>query len=791
MKRASFTAALILCGSLLVFWIFPALILPAILFGVLSGGVVLGFFLKKRSRILRDLLFSSVCILLSGIFSLAPITGFYSARETCPGRIERVTAVLTEDPVLWNGLYTYTARTALGEPFSQKFTFTSASRYGSAGDRISAEFLFSLPAKDRFLTDLSDGIVLEGELVSPEEEIYCSEGGFSFVSVSASVRRWVYKTLLRNVKGGEAGFMTAVLTGDKSVLSSDHYEVLQDTGMLHIVAVSGLHVSVFVSFVLLFLRKIRWLRLRLLLSLLSLGVILLFAGFTPSVCRAVIMNAVIFSADWFAVGTDPLNRLGIAGVGILLVSPWAAWSLSFQLSFLAALGIILLASPIHGTLVQWLFLRCSVICGSVLDSAVSLFAVSVASFSLTLPLLWIRMNSYSVWSLFLSPVVLPVLEACFSLCLVLLVFSLISGPPFLLLLLGRIVRYGVIYMTYLSSLAVSVMDVVDSVPDSLKWVVAGVCLVLAGLLFFLPSEKGSKRKKKQAVKRGTSLILLAIALLTAYQASESLSTGIFEGEVAPGKGVVQTAFLDVGQGNCFVSLFEDEACVVDCGGTKKAGLVAADYLTSAGFDTVKFVLISHLHDDHANGLSDLCEEKEIQEIIIPFTEGDAALYAEIVALAAEEGATLTVLEEDTQRTLGSATVRMLTAHLDPTSDDQNENSIVGLLEYGNYRALFTGDITSRAEKRLVEAYGNGLDCDVLSVPHHGSKSSSCDDFLKAVSPLYSVISVGEGNNYGHPTEEAMKRLSEVKSQIYRTDEDSTVTVRSDGEKMEVLPANEP
>ena len=330
---------------------------------------------------------------------------------------------------------------------------------------------------------------------------------------------------------------------------------------------------------------------------------------------------------------------------------------------------------------------------------------------------------------------------------------------------------------------------VESVPNALKWLIAGVFLILAGLLYFLPIKKTSK-KNRRMIKRGFALVLLIISLLTVYQASESLSSRLSVGEAAPATGVLQTAFLDVGQGNCVVSILNEEAYVVDCGGTKKAGIVASDYLTAAGIETVKFVLISHLHDDHANGLKDLCAEKEVLEIIIPYTEGDAGLYAQIVTLAAEEDATLTVVEEDTRRTLGGSTLHLLSKHLDPTSDDQNENSIVGISEYGNYRGMFTGDITSRAEKRLVSAYGSALNCDVLSVPHHGSKSSSCDSFLVACSPIYAVVSVGSKNSYGHPTQEALGRLSKVGAIILRTDESSTVTVRTDGEKMEVLSANE-
>lgn len=791
MKHASFTAAASLCGGAIFFWFFPKTFLPVLLLIFLLASIFLVFFLVYRSIWLRDIFFTLCCLIVSTLLLWSPVTNYYDTAENYNEKTVTATVTLTEDPVLTSGgTYLYVARPEK-EPFKQKIVFFSSMHYGNAGDSLTATFTFSKPQDEYVLENLSEGIVLSAYLETSPDEVKVTEGEHSFYALSGKVRRFVSTTFLRYVGGDEGGFMTAVLTGNKRALAADDYSVLRQTGMLHIVAVSGLHVSVFVSFVLFFLQKMRDLRLRVILSVLSLGIVLLFSGFTPSVCRAVIMNLIVFGGEWFTAQTDSLNRLGISAVLILLAAPYTVLSLSFQLSFSATLGILLLSEPFIQAVIQWLFVRCHVICGKVLRNLISIFCVSLGAFIFTIPLLWLRMDSYSTWSLYLSPVILPVLQISFSMALMLLVLSFFSFLSGACKGLGLLIRFGVNFMTYLASWSASIMDMVETVPNALKWVVAVVALILAGLLFFMPSGKTTpRRKKKQRIRQGLSLVLLAVALLTAYQASESIFSKVTVGEVAPAEGVIQTAFLDVGQGNCFVTLFDNEAYVVDCGGTKEPGIVAADYLTSAGIDTVQFVLISHLHDDHANGLSDLCAEKEILEIIIPYTEGDAGLYAEITALAAEEGATLTVIEEDTQRTLGNSTLRLLTKHLDPTSDDQNENSIVGLCEYGNYRAMFTGDITSKAEKRMVSAYGNALKCDVLSVPHHGSKSSSCDAFLKACSPLYAVISVGAKNSYGHPTEEAISRISNVGATLLRTDILSTVTIRSDGTTMEVLSVHE-
>lgn len=791
MKRASFSAALIFCGAAIFGWIFPKVLLPLGVTALLLGIVFLILFLIFRTVLLRDLLFCAVSLVLSVTVLWFPITDYYDTVELYDDVTVTATVTLTEDPVLSSsGVYRYTVRPSR-ELFSQKFIFFSSVYYTDGGGSIRGTFTFSRPEEEYAFSSLSDGVALTAVLETSEEEIEVTDPRFSFDTVSEKVRRYVHRTCLEFLGKDNGGFMAAALTGDKDLLSPKAYGALSQTGMLHIVAVSGLHVSIFVSFVLFFLQKVRRLRLRLALSILSLLVIFLFAGFTPSVCRAVIMNGVLFLHQGISIGSDPFNRLGISAIVILLVSPYAVWSLSFQLSFAAALGILLFAKAFQQGITQWLFVSLHLICGSVLRSVVSLFSVSLSAFVLTLPILWIRLNSYSVWSILLSFTVLPVLEVCFFGVLILLILNLFSFQEPLCGFLGAILRYGVTYMTNLTMFASSLMGSAENLSPLLKWVIGGVLLIAAVVLFFFPSKKtNSKRKKKHMIRRGIALVLLAVSLLTAYQAADHFGESVGEGEVAPQEGVLQTAFLDVGQGNCFVSVLDGEAYVVDCGGTKKAGFVASDYLTSVGVETVRFVLISHLHDDHANGLEDLCAEKTILEIIIPFTEGDASLYAKITSLAATEGAKLTVLESDAKQTLGGSTLHMFTKHLDPTSDDQNENSIVGVCEYGNYRVMFTGDITSAAEKRLVSAYGSDLDCDVLSVPHHGSKGSSCKEFLRATSPVYAVVSVGAKNSYGHPTKEALQRIANQGAESLRTDELSTIVIRSDGKMMEVVSPHE-
>lgn len=790
MKRASFAAALILSLSALVYWLAPRAIVPV---GIVVSVLCVAFFvlfLRRRSLLARDLLFYAVCALLSALILYFPVTDFHQTRLDYMERTVSMTVELTKDPTMnGDGTFRYVARPTDGS-FSDKFCFFSSAHFGRAGTQLHAQFSFFLPDRDSYLTNLSQGIVLKGVLCTPISEVEVTPASRGFAYAVSVTREYVHKTLVRHVGVREGGFMTSVLTGEKSHLTPDEYQALSETGMLHIVAVSGLHVAIFMSFALFFLEKVHKYRLQFVLSLLALVSIFFFSGFSASVCRAVVMTAIALFGETFFRVSCPFNRLGIAAIVVLLIQPHAILSPSFHLSFFATAGIILFSRPLGKYFVQRLFVRHSVICGGVLHNLVYLFAVSASSFIFVLPLSMFFFDQLTVLSLLLSPLLIPILEACFALSLMVLILSPIPILGTVCPLLGILIEFGVRFMVFLTSAFADLIGAVQGVSPLVIGIIVAVLLIASVFLFFLPAFRDkTKRGTKKKIRNGVLLAGLAVLLLVAYQAANR--AGVAVGRVAPGDGVLQTAFLSVGQGNCAVSVMDGEACVVDCGGTEEPGLVAAEYLTDLGIDTVEFVLISHLHSDHMNGLSDLCEEKQILEIIIPYTEGDAGAYARIVALAAEEEATLTVLREDTTRTLGSSTLRLLTKHLDPESDDQNENSIVALAECGDYRALFTGDITEDAERRLINAYGAGLRCDVLSVPHHGSKSSSCEEFLKITKPMYAVVSVGAQNSYGHPTEAAMMRIAAVNAKLFRTDTMSTVTVRTDGTSIEVEATHEP
>ena len=236
------------------------------------------------------------------------------------------------------------------------------------------------------------------------------------------------------------------------------------------------------------------------------------------------------------------------------------------------------------------------------------------------------------------------------------------------------------------------------------------------------------------------------------------------------------AALDVGQGECVCLLSGDSTLMLDCGGSnlENAGETAANYLEGAGRSALDLLVLSHLHDDHCNGVEMLLELVPVKEIILsPDSDMEEGRLPAIEAAAARHGTRVTRLNENTQRAIGSL---QLTLFAPPPNGSENERCIISLATIGDFDTLMMGDSLKAAELELAET-GVLPDTELLIVGHHGSKTSSDDLFLETIRAENAVISVGNHNAYGHPAREVLARLQAHGSNIYRTDRNGTVEIR--------------
>jgi competence protein ComEC len=249
----------------------------------------------------------------------------------------------------------------------------------------------------------------------------------------------------------------------------------------------------------------------------------------------------------------------------------------------------------------------------------------------------------------------------------------------------------------------------------------------------------------------------------------------------------RVSFIDVGQGDATLIRDQSGYDVLIDGGKVAAGPTVAAYLRDQGVDDVDVMIASHADSDHIGGLISVLQMADIpvESVLYNGYPGDTSTWYTFATAVANEGITMNAAQFPQTFTWGSSIAHIMNPVSGLSNPDQNDASVVVLLDSGNVEYLFTGDIGTSTEADIV-ARGTPIASDVLKVAHHGSKYASSSDFLAAVQPKDAAISVGD-NPYGHPTNETLSRLLAAGAEIWRTDEQGTILVVSDGTTYSVVP----
>lgn len=554
-----------------------------------------------------------------------------------------------------------------------------------------------------------------------------------------------------------APLAAAVTIGDQNGLDEALSSALTRSGILHAVVVSGMHISFLVGVLLFLCRGRRGVVLALVPLLFFFA---LMSGGAPSSMRAVIMQVVLLAGPVIRREGDMPTSLGLALLLLLVQNPFAAASISLQLSFGSVLGIVLAATPLNRVLLRPFRARLK---GKEALSARAAWqvcrwvsaniSVSLAAMLFTTPLLALYFQQIPLIApltniLTLWAVTVLTVAGLFLGVLGIFLPGLAAIPGAVFGLLAHYIRFVVLR---LGALPLACLDAEK--PQFLLW--------LAAAYLHLPAIVLGRHHGRRLAAAAASLALLLGAAI-GFNAWSVARTDL------------TVTALDVGQGASTLLLSGDQAALVDCGGSgsDNPGDVAADQLAALGRTGLDLLVLTHLDDDHFNGVTQLFQRLDISQVVLPNVQTHPEQLARLRELARQEGAVLTFVEENIVTfPLGRAQIILYPPMGQGTS---NEEGLFALCSVEDFDLLITGDADAFVERMLVK-YQLLPDLELLMVGHHGSAGSTDPVLLDRLRPELAIISVGH-NSYGHPAQEVLDRLAEAGAQVWRTDQSGSITV---------------
>lgn len=583
-------------------------------------------------------------------------------------------------------------------------------------------------------------------LAYPKGEIYHRVAPqipwFGYPAYMAScIRDLVHKTFPADT----LGFAQALLLGDTSLIDYETDTAFKLSGIRHVIAVSGLHVSILFGLVYYVTGRKKWLS-----AILGLPVLLLFAamaGFTPSITRACIMHALMILGTLFDREYDPPTALAFAVLCMLIANPYGVCAVSLQLSAGCMCGIFLFSNRIKGWFMEkrhwdrYKGLRARL--ANWLSGSVS---VSVSATLITTPLCALYFGCVSL---------VGILTNLLTLWLITFIFYgilLVCATAMLWLPLGSMIAW---FVSWPMRFVLWVSRVIAKFPLAAVYTVSTYIVAFLVIAYVLLAIFLFMKRKRPLPLICCLVISLSLALCASW--AEPLTDDL------------RMTVLDVGQGQCILLQSEGKTFLVDCGGDSDtaAADTAANTLLSMGVFRLDGVILTHYDRDHAGGAANLLTRVDVDCLYLPDCADSDGYSQELLSRD-----NVVLVSKDTVIKFGSASISLITTDYGVTN---NESGLCVLFQRENCDILITGDRNSYGERDLLR-HIQLPDLEVLIVGHHGSKTSTCMELLEAGRPDIAIISVGD-NNYGHPTQEVLNRLEGFGCEIYRTDLMGTVIYR--------------
>ncbi|MFI3230535.1 MAG: DNA internalization-related competence protein ComEC/Rec2 [bacterium] len=620
-----------------------------------------------------------------------------------------------------------------------------ALRYIKVGDYI------SLKGSLDFAGIQKNPNAYDEELVFVVNNIYCKmyanrfeileNNGFlnNFLSYTALIRQNIFDIYDQILPPTESSILKAMLIGDKQFLEDDTTSLYQEAGIYHILAISGLHIGCLAGILTKILERFHKVYGKLLVILILIFYCVI-AGGSISTVRATLMYTMAILGNVFFKNDDFLSCICISGVILLVINPFYLFDIGFLYSFVAVICIAMVGSRIAKVYE--------------LNKFIATLLVSFFVCISLKPITAYYFYNLQLYDMFLNIIILPFM-------------SLVVFIGFVATIIGAFNIYlaeffiGTVYyilklFTYLATFVTNLKfnSIVVGRPSFLFMFSFYLVLVLIAFAFY---DKYKVKKRLKYINIG--LLVFVVSMIICVMPKKSLTITV----------------LDIGQGDSIVGSCSAGDFLIDGGGERYSNTgdyIVLPYLRSQGINKLEFVFISHEDTDHIKGILEIIGDIEIEYIFLPKTTPRESNFIELMNLAEEYNIEVYFLDKGDVVYLGED-LRVEVIYPYEVDDfyrvGANNNSLVFKLFYEDTSMLFTGDIEATVEKFLVSSLGDDLNADILKVGHHGSKTSTSQEFLEAVDPQIALISCKLNNIYNHPSEEVIERLEGNLTHVYRTD----------------------
>ncbi len=577
------------------------------------------------------------------------------------------------------------------------------------------------------------------------------------------------------------GIIGAIILGDKTDLDSDIKELYSVSGIAHILAISGLHISFIGMAIYRLLRR----RFRFLFSAaVSIPVVLSFgimSGFGISTIRAIIMFILKIIGEVLGRKYDAITAISLAGLVLLVQNPFVVCNSGFQMSFGAIIAIVLILPIVE----------------EILNTDNKIIKVLSANFTISLvmnPILAWNYYELPTFSFLLNIVVVPLMSVVIVSSIVGIFCSCIMfgfGKAVIFPGCGILELY--IFLCNIINKSSVASIVVGQPKVTIIIVYYAILLVVLFGLKNIRTKYTRAEKERNIIKKETGLVLekkakkerrikgqnvkLRLACIVGFLLLNCLIYYI------PNPGFYIT-FINVGQGDGILIHGDNGTKVMVDGGSTSEKQVAKNcivpYLKAEGIGTIDYSIITHTDKDHISGILEILENNNsnrirIKNLVMPDINMKDDTYNELIEKAKLKKINVLYIKKGDTLSLGKTKIKCIYPETTTTASDKNDYCTVLSVKNKTSKILLTGDISKEIEEKIKDDIEENYT--VLKVAHHGSNYSSSEKFLKKVNPKYSIISVGKNNSYGHPGNETMERLRKQGGVIYRTDEKGGITIR--------------